>query len=149
MRGSGKNELKIELTHICRILRTRGLVQNTQIHFGGYNMIIAAILILSEWLLILITFILSFSKHKYVSTVSYVVFVILCIYWGYVTSGGVSFFKFFSNFSHEVIIKSVIPLVSCILSFVSGVLWFTSKRKIARGLGLISIIAVMLIYINN
>lgn len=116
--------------------------------FSNINLLPFVIFILSLWLLALITFILSFSKHKYISTLSFLVFVIICIYWGYVTADGISLFKHFDRLSPKGVFEKGIPLISCILSFVSGVLWFTSKRKIARRLGLISIIAIILVYTN-
>ncbi|WP_425803593.1 hypothetical protein ACHOLT_18310 [Desulfitobacterium sp. Sab5] len=121
--------------------------------FSDMNLLPFVIFILSLWLLVLITFILSFSKRNYVSTVSYVIFVLISIYWGYITAGGIrklgSYITYYSMLTPEGIFKEVIPFTFCILSFVSGVLWFFHKRKIARWLGLISFIAVILVYIRN
>jgi hypothetical protein len=46
----------------------------------------------------------------------------------------------------EKIVLAIVPVICCILSVISCVFWFRNERKIARGAGLISILAAIFVY---
>jgi hypothetical protein len=104
------------------------------------------IFILGLWLLTFVAFGLSFVKHKYVSTVSFVVFTILSIFFGYATADETKLFMPMDMVGGEKIVLAIVPVICCILSVISCVFWFRNERKIARGAGLISILAAIFVY---
>jgi phosphoglycerol transferase MdoB-like AlkP superfamily enzyme len=106
------------------------------------------LILLAMWLLILISFCLSFVKQKCVSTVSYMFFILACALFAYATADETSFSKPINTATMQEIIFAIIPILSCLISFVSGILWFCGKKKRARWFGLISILSTIYIYMH-
>ncbi|MBP1996795.1 hypothetical protein [Paenibacillus eucommiae] len=106
------------------------------------------IVVLGTWLLMLIAFALSFVKQKHVSTISYMFFVIASALGAYATADETSFSKPLHMASTQEIIFAYVPLLCCVGSIASGVLWFYSKKRIARWLGLISLLLAIYIYMK-
>lgn len=114
---------------------------------SGFGLFVIYILVL--WLLTFTAFGLSFVKHKAVSTVSFLVFAAISVYFGYAVSNETGFSMPVSMAGMERIILAAAPVMCCILSVTSVVLWFCNKRKTARYLGLVGILAVICIYIGR
>jgi hypothetical protein len=122
-------------------LRKRKEARDMELGLGLF-----VIVVLGMWLLMLIAFGLSFVEQKHVSTISYIFFVIASAFQAYATASETSFSKPLHMASTQEIIFAYVPLLCCIGSIASGVLWFCSKKRIARWLGSISLLSAIYIY---
>lgn len=114
---------------------------------SGFGLFV--IYILGLWLLIFAAFSLSFVKHKYVSTVSFVIFTIISIYFGYATADESKFYMPISIAGTGRIVLAIVPIICCIMSIISGILWFSHRKKIARWQGIFSILTVIFVYMGR
>ena len=104
------------------------------------------ILVLGIWLFIFSSFGFSFVKNKYVSTLSFMIFIIISAYFSYGTS---AYFGYgiagtiIDIVSSEISLIAIVPIICLILIVISSILWFIKRKTVARWLGIINILSTM------
>lgn len=89
--------------------------------------------ILGIWILVFTAFGFSFDKNKIVATLGFLIFsIISAIYCYEMTRVALS--------SNEINLMAVIQIICFILIILSGIFWFMKRKKVARWIGIISIL---------
>ncbi|MBR0596288.1 hypothetical protein [Sinanaerobacter chloroacetimidivorans] len=100
------------------------------------------------FLTMLLSFFLSFAKHTCVSTIGFMIFTSMSAFFAFSTADEAVFTAPLMLAQINLSSFNILPVLCGMLSVVSAVLWFFSRRKFARTLGAFSVAAVMYIYLQ-
>ncbi|MCR1849097.1 hypothetical protein [Paraclostridium sordellii] len=96
--------------------------------FGGF-----VLLILGIWLLMFTAFGFSFAKNKIVATLGFLIFSIISAFNCYEMAE-------IALYSNGMNLMAIIQIICFILIILSGGFWFRKRKKVARWIGIISIL---------